>query len=37
MSFETFVETDNSWCVPRFPLIVSCYKTVDSQTSFTSC
>jgi len=26
--------TDNSCCVPRFPLIVSCYKIVYSQTSF---
>jgi len=24
----------NSYCVPRFPLIASCYKIVDSQTSF---
>jgi len=29
------VETDNSCCVPRFPLSVRCYKILDSQTSFT--
>jgi len=33
ISFETFIETENSCCVPRFPLIASCYKIVDSQTS----
>jgi len=27
----------NSCYVPRFPLSVSCYKIVDSQTSFTLC
>jgi len=27
----------NSCCVPRFPLIVSCYKIVDNQTFFTLC
>jgi len=27
----------NSCCVPRFPLIASCYKIVDSRTSFTLC
>jgi len=26
-----FVETDKSCCAPRFPLITSCYKIVDSQ------
>ena len=35
ISFETFMETENSCCVPRFPLIASCYRIVDSQTSFT--
>jgi len=33
ISLETFVETENSCCVPRFPLIASCYKIVDSQSS----
>jgi len=37
ISFETFIETDNSCRVPRFPLIASCYKIVDSQTSFMLC
>jgi len=37
ISFETFIETMNSCCVPRFPLIASCYKIHDSQTSFTLC
>jgi len=27
----------NSCCVPRPPLIISCFKIVDSQTSFTLC
>jgi len=27
----------NSCSVPQFPLIASCYKIVDSQTSFTLC
>jgi len=27
----------NSCCVPQFPLIASCYKIVDSQTSFKLC
>jgi len=36
-SFETFIETENSCCAPRFPLIVSCYKIADSQTSFMLC
>ena len=27
----------NSCCVPRFPLSVSCYKIVNSQTSVTFC
>jgi len=31
------IETENSCCVPRFPLIPSCYKIVDSQASFTLC
>jgi len=35
VSFEAFIETENSCCVPRFPLIASCYRIVDSQTSFT--
>jgi len=34
---ETFIETENYSCAPRFPLIASCYKFVDSQTSFTLC
>ena len=36
-SFETFNETENSCCAPRFPLIGTgiCYKIDDSQTSFT--
>jgi len=34
VSFETFVETENSCCAPRFPLIANCYKTVERQTSF---
>jgi len=33
IAFEAFIETDNFCCVLRFPLIVSCYKIVDSQTS----
>ena len=37
ISFETFVETENSCCAPWFPLIVSCYKIDDNQTSFISC
>jgi len=28
------METENSCCVPRFPLIASSYKIVDNQTSF---
>ena len=32
ISFETFVETENSCCVPQFQLIASCCKIVDSQT-----
>jgi len=35
ISTETFIETENSCSVPRFPLSVSFYKIVDSQTSFT--
>jgi len=31
------METDKSSCVPRFPLIASCYEIVNSQTSFTLC
>jgi len=31
------METENSCCVPRFPLIASCYKIVDFQTSFKLC
>ena len=34
-SFEIYVETENSCWVPLFPLIASCYKIVNSQTSFT--
>jgi len=33
VSFEIFMETGNSCCVSRFPLISSCYKILDSQTS----
>jgi len=35
ISFESFIATKNSCRVPRFPLIASCYKIVNSQTSFT--
>ena len=35
ISFETFVETETSCCVPRFALITSGYKIVGSKTSFT--
>jgi len=28
---ETFVETENSYCAPRFPLIASCYKISQLQ------
>jgi len=35
ISSETLIETENSCWVPRFPLIASCYKIVNSQTSFT--
>jgi len=34
ISAETYVETENSCCAPRFPLIASCCKIFDSQTSF---
>jgi len=27
----------NSCCVPQFPLITSCYKNSDSETSFKVC
>jgi len=37
ISYETFVETENSYCVPRFPPSVSCYKILGHQTSFTLC
>jgi len=37
ISFETFIETENSCCAPRFQLIASSYKIVDSQTSFMLC
>ena len=37
VSFETFIETKNSCCVPRFRLTGNCYKIVNSQTSFTLC
>ena len=30
-SLETFIETENFCCAPRFPLIDSCNKIVDSQ------
>ena len=32
--FETFTETENSCCAPRFLSVASHYKIVDSQTSF---
>ena len=35
--FRNFIERESSCCAPRFPLIASCYKIVDSQTSFTLC
>jgi len=35
ISYETFAETENSCGVQQFPLSASCYKIVDSQTSFT--
>ena len=35
ISYETFIETENSCCAQRFPLIDSRYKIVDSQASFT--
>jgi len=31
------VQLFSKLCVPRFPLIASCYKIVDSQTSFMLC
>jgi len=34
---ETFIKTENSCRVSLFPLIASCYKIVDSQTSFKFC
>jgi len=34
---KTFIETENSCCVTRFPSIAGCYKIVDSWTSFTLC
>jgi len=33
ISCETFIETEDSCCAQWFPLIASCYKIVDSQTS----
>ena len=27
----TLIETENSCCLPRFPLVTSCYKIVDSK------
>jgi len=32
---KLLLKPGNSCWVPRFPLIASCYKSVDSQTSFT--
>jgi len=32
-SCQNFIKAGNSCCVPRFPLIASCYKIVDSKTS----
>jgi len=37
ISFETFIETEDSYCIPRFPLTASCHKIADTQTSFTLC
>ena len=34
VSFELFMETENSCFVPRFPLIAGCYEILDSQISF---
>ena len=34
ISFEAFVDAENSCCVSRFPLIASCYKIIDSQINF---
>jgi len=36
-SFETFIETENFCYAPQFLLLASCYKTVDTRTSFTLC
>ena len=33
----TSIETENSRCVPRLPLVPSCYEIVESRTSFTIC
>jgi len=35
VSCETLIETENYCCAPRFSLIASCFKIVDSQASFT--
>jgi len=37
ISSETFIETENSCCAPRFLLVAVCYKIVDSQIWFTLC
>jgi len=37
ISFETFIETEDSYCIPRFPLTASCHKIADTRTSFTLC
>jgi len=37
ISFETYIETINSCCVPRSPLLASCQRIVYSQTLFTLC
>ena len=37
VSFEMFMQTEIYCCVPRFPLVASCYKIVNSQTSFMLC
>jgi len=31
ISFETFIETNNSCCAPRFPLIASCCKLLTAK------
>jgi len=35
ISYETFIETENSCCVSRLPVSVRCYKILGRQPSFT--